>query len=116
LIFFNGLQHEFIMKKINKKDLFFNIFNEIYTNKKDEFSIDEIIDATKILIEYSKNDYVDKSFIKNYSNDNRKPLDQIFKDNNFIIKKDINFQKYDDQDYEIASAYSNFQKISNGYL
>ena len=61
-------------KNINK---FYLIYNELK-----KYNIDcsntEIIKATNDLIKFSKNDYIDKSYLREHSNDNRRPLDKIF--------------------------------------
>ena len=59
-------------------DQFYLIFDELNKNVSEDISTDEIIKATNDLIKYSKNDYTDKSYLKSYTNDNRKPLDEIF--------------------------------------
>ena len=63
------------------------------------FDTEELIKATNDLIKYSKNDFVDKSFLKNHDNDNRKSLDTIF---HCTIKNsyqaEYGFKKYEDHE------------------
>ena len=100
-----------IKKNINK---FFFVFNEIKQNIGEEFSHKEIIHATNALIELSKNEYVDKSFLKNYDNDNRKPLDKIFTCDEKFLPIDIGCETYCEQDRMEASAFRDFEILNSG--
>ena len=94
---------------------FLLIFKEIKKYNDDEFTQDEIIKSTKDLIKYSKLDYVEKNILKNYDNDNRKPLDKVFsrQGNSNII--DYNFFKEDEKEEIELLNYQKFKKINNFY-
>ena len=99
-------------KNINK---FYMIFSEFQKNVSDEFTTEDLIKATKDLIKYSKNDFTHKSLIKDYSNDNRKPLDKIFSKNQEI--NILNYDFYNDDEKDLIEKYSfqKFQQINNKY-
>lgn len=93
---------------------FFLIYKELEKYNKNDFSLDLIIKATNDLIKYSKNDYINKSEIKNVSNDNRKPIDLILKNKNFETYNSY----YDDieiRDFEETKSYQKFKQINNLY-
>ena len=100
-----------MMRNINK---FFFVLNEVKENVGDELSLRQLIDATNSLIRLTKEEYIDKSFLKEYSNDNRKPLDKIFTSNSNILPLDLECRKFDEQDSSESSAYRDFQTINNG--
>ena len=94
-------------------DKFFGVFNEIKEHTSEEFSLNDIIHATNALIKLSKEEYVDKSFLKNYDNDNRKPLDKIFTCDQKFLPIDIGCEKYCEQDRIEASAFRDFKILNN---
>ena len=96
----------------NKK--FILIFKEINKYNDGQFSQKEIIQATKDLIKYSKLDFINKSELKNYSNDNRKPIDVCLKENNFSTYNSY-FNDFDTNDLEELNQFKKFQQINNLY-
>ena len=93
---------------------FILIFKEINKYNDGQFSQKEIIQATKDLIKYSKLDFINKSELKNYSNDNRKPVDFCLKENNFSTYNSY-FNDFDTNDLEELNQFKKFQQINNLY-
>ena len=100
-----------MMRNIDK---FFGVLNEIKEHVGEEFSFNDIIHVTNALIKLSKEEYVDKSFLKNYDNDNRKPLDKIFTCDEKFLPIDIGCKKYCEQDRIEASAFRDYKILNNG--
>ena len=91
---------------------FYLIYEELKKYNK-ESSNDDLRQATNDLIKYSNEEYIDSSFLREYNNDNRKPLDQIFnknKNQNFL---DFYFYKEDEKDQLEINSFSKFKKINN---
>ena len=99
------------MKNVDK---FLFIYNDLkkYNN---DFTNQEILQATKDLIKFSKQDYINKSFLKSYDNDNRQPLDEIFKTDK---NRAIDFYYFNDEERDIIEkdSYQKFQIINNNSL
>ena len=95
-------------KNINK---FFYIYDELkkYNN---ECSKKELIQATKDLIKFSKQDYISKLDIREYSNDNGKPLDQVFNNKNNRNILNFYFYKDDEKDQLEKDSYIKFNQIN----
>ena len=103
--------------KINKKiDQYYLILNELKQNTGEEFSTEDLIKATKDLIKYSQNDFIHKSFIKDHDNDNRKPLDRIFRTDKDFIPEIDSVLTFEDRDIEELESYRKFNLINNGCL
>ena len=100
-----------IKNNINK---FYAIFNEFQKNISDEFSTEDLINATKDLIKYSKNDFIHKSFVKDYDNDNRKPLDRVFNDDKNFIPTKESFLTFEDLENEEFESFKKFNSINKG--
>ena len=66
---------------------FFIIYNELKKYNCNNFCNNEIIKATKDLIKYSKEEYLDKSEISNKKFNNIQPIDEYFENKNLILKK-----------------------------
>jgi len=99
------------LKNVNK---FLFIYSDLkkYNN---DFTNQEILQATKDLIKFSKQDYISKSFLKSYDNDNRQPLDEIFKlDKN----RKIDFYYFNDEERDLIEkdSFQKFQIINNQSL
>ena len=99
--------------KINRNiDKFFVVFNEVKENVDEDLTLRQLIDATNSLIRLTKEEYIDKSFLKNYDNDNRKPLDKIFTCDEKFLPIDIGCENKNKCDYPlIAEKVCN--KITN---
>ena len=100
-----------IKKNINK---FFFVLNEVKENVDEDLTLSQLIDATNSLIRLTKEEYIDKSFLKNYDNDNRKPLDKIFTCDEKFLPIDIGCKKFCEQDRMEASAFRDFKILNNG--
>lgn len=95
-------------KNINK---FFYIYDELKKHN-DESSKKELIQATKDLIKFSKQDYISKLDITDYSNDNRKPLDQVFNNKNNRNILNFYFYKDEEKDQLEKDSYIKFNQIN----
>lgn len=100
-----------MQKNINK---FMIIFNDL-KKYNDDYSFNELLKASKDLIKYSKQDYIDKNFTKTYDNDNRKPLDKIFSKNKEINIINYDFYNDDEKDLIENCSIKKFQQINNKY-
>lgn len=100
-----------IKKNTNK---FYMILNEFQKNTSDEFTTEDLIKATKDLIKYSQNDFIHKSFIKDHDNDNRKPLDRIFRTNKDFIPEIDSVLTFEDREIEELKSYRKFNLINKG--
>ena len=94
------------------KNKFMSVFLELNKFNNSDFSQKEVIEATKNLIKYSKNEYINKSELRSYSNDNRKSLDTILKQNNFSNYNNY-FDEHEYADQEELNQYKNFKKYNN---
>lgn len=96
-------------KKINK---FYLIYDQLK-----KYNIDcsnaEIIKAANDLIKFSKNDYIDKSYLREHSNDNRRPLDKIFSNQDNQILSNYYFLKDEEKDQIEEDSYLKFTQINN---
>ena len=102
-----------IKKNTNK---FYMILNEFQKNTSDEFTTEDLIKATKDLIKYSQNDFIHKSFIKDHDNDNRKPLDRIFRTDKDFIPEIDSVLTFEDREIEELESYRKFNLINKGCL
>ena len=96
-------------KRITK---FYLIYDELKKYNK-ECSNNELIQATNDLIKYSNEEYIDSSFLREYNNDNRKPLDQVFNKNKNQKFLNYYFYKEDEKDQLEIDSFSKFKKINN---
>ena len=100
-----------IKKNTNK---FYMILNEFQKNTSDEFTTEDLIKATKDLIKYSQNDFIHKSFITDHDNDNRKPLDRIFRTDKDFIPEIDSVLTFEDREIEELESYRRFNLINKG--
>ena len=89
-------------KNINK---FYIIYNDLKNYANDEFTTDDLIKATNDLIKYSKNDFIETSFLKNYDNDNRKRLDKIFTNNQKFLPIEKDLLTYEEREVEECESW-----------
>ena len=97
-------------KNINK---FYIIYNDLKNYANDEFTTDDLIKATNDLIKYSKNDFIETSFLKNYDNDNRKRLDKIFTTNQKFLPIEKDLLTYEEREVEENKSFSKFKYLNN---
>ena len=103
---------------MNKKNTskFYMILNEFQKNTSDEFTTEDLINSNKDLIKYSQNDFIHKSFIKDHDNDNRKPLDRIFRTDKDFIPEIDSVLTFEDREIEELESYRKFNLINKGCL
>ena len=101
--------------KLNRNiDKFFVVFSEVKENVDEDLTLHQLIDVTNSLIRLTKEEYIDKSFLKHYDNDNRKPLDKIFTCDEKFLPIDIECKKYCEQDRAEECAFRDFKILNNG--
>ena len=79
------------------KEKIYLIYKELKKYNSNEFNNIEIINATKDLIDYSKNDYVDKNSLSISNSLNVIPLDRFLCDNKALLENRfvISFEEED---------------------
>ena len=91
---------------------FFIIYNELKKYNCNNFCNNEIIKATKDLIKYSKEEYLDKSEISNKSFNNIQPIDEYFENKNLIFKKNRHLLPIEDEIILEEQEYNKFETIN----
>lgn len=96
----------------NKLSKFFIIYNELKKHNCDNFCNNEIIKATKDLIKYSKEDYIDKSETSNQNFNYIEPIDEYFENKNLIFKKNRHLLSIEDELILEEEEYNDFDTIN----
>ena len=79
------------------KEKIYLIYKELKKYNSNDFNNIEIINATKDLIDYSKNDYIDKNSLSISNSLNVIPLDRFLSDNKALLENRfvISFEEED---------------------